>query len=113
MPKCLPFKYTQSLTTVVKIVGRSVKQKDKIHAYIKARSKLGCSLTQRLIELSTAYGLSCVSYDTVSRWKKCDEESIRNATKSGRPKAAFRKEIVSKLKEIIEGDVRFTVHGIA
>ena len=66
MPKCLPFEYTQSLTTVVKIVGRSVKQKDQIQAYIKARSKLGCSLTQRMIELSTAYGLSCVSYEVAA-----------------------------------------------
>ena len=33
--------------------------------------------------------------------------------KSGRPKSASRKEIVSKIKEIIEGDARFTVHDIA
>ena len=36
-------------------------------------------------------------------------ESIKNAQKSGRPKFASRKEIVSKIKEIIEGDARFTV----
>ena len=40
-------------------------------------------------------------------------ESIKNAPKSGRPKFASRKEIVSKIKEIIEGDARFTVRGIA
>ena len=39
--------------------------------------------------------------------------SIKNAPKSGRPKFAARKEIVSKMKEIIEGDARFTVHDIA
>ena len=33
----------------------------------------------------------------------------KNAPKSGRPKFASRKEIVSKIKEIIEGDTRFTV----
>ena len=33
--------------------------------------------------------------------------------KSGRPKSASRKEIVSKIKEIIEGDARFTVRDIA
>ena len=40
-------------------------------------------------------------------------ESIKNAPKSGRPKSAFRISIVSKIKEIIEGDARFTVRGIA
>ena len=48
----------QSLTTVVKMVGKSVDKKDEIRGYIKARSKLGCSLKQLMTELSTAYGLS-------------------------------------------------------
>ena len=103
----------QSLTPVVKMVGRSVDKKDEIRAYIKVRSKLGCSL---MTELSTAYGPSCVSYDTVWRWKKKFEsgvESIKNVPKSGRPKSASCKEIISKIKEIIEGDARFTVCDIA
>ena len=57
-----------------------------------------------------------MSYDTVRRWKNKFEsgvESIKNAPKSGRPKFASRKEIVSKIKEIIEGDARFTVRDIA
>ena len=57
-----------------------------------------------------------MSYDTVRRWKKKFEsgvESIKNAPKSGRPKSASRKAIVSKIKEIIEGDARFTVRDIA
>ena len=57
-----------------------------------------------------------MSYDTVRRWKNKFEsgvESIKNAPKSGRPKFASRKEIVSKIKEIIEGDTRFTVRDIA
>ena len=98
------------------MVGRSVHKKDEIRAYIKARSKLGCSLKQLMTELSSAYGPSCVSYDTVRRWKKKFEsgvESIKNVPKLGRPKSASRKEIVSKTKEIIEGDARFTVHDIA
>ena len=69
-----------------------------------------------MTEISAAFGPSCVSYDTVRRWKKKFEsgvESIKNAPKSGRPKSASRKEIVSKIKEIIEGDARFTVHDIA
>ena len=67
-----------------------------------------------MTELSTTSGPSCVSYDTVRRWNnkfESDEESIKNAPKSGRP--ASRKEIVSKIKEIIEGDARFTVRDIA
>ena len=98
------------------MVGRSVDKKDEILAYIKARSKLGCSLKKLMTEISTAFGPSCVSYDTVRRWKKKSEsgvESIKNAPKSGRPKSASRKEIFSKIKEIIEGDARFTVRDIA
>ena len=69
-----------------------------------------------MIELSTTNGPSCVSYDTVRRWKnkiQSGVESIKNAPKSDRPKFAARKEIVSKMKEIIEGDARFTVRDIA
>ena len=83
---------------------------------IKARSKLGCSLKQLITELSTTLGPSCVSYDTVRSWKNKFEsgvESIKNAPKSGRPKFASRKEIVSKIKGIIERDARFTVCDIA
>ena len=57
-----------------------------------------------------------MSYDTVRRWRNKFEsgvESIRNAQKSGRLKFASRKEIVSKIKEIIEGDARFTARDIA
>ena len=69
-----------------------------------------------MTEISTAFGPSCVSFDTVRRLKKKFEsgvESIKNAPKSGRPKSASRKEIISKIKEIIEGDARFTVCDIA
>ena len=106
----------QSLTTAVKMVGRSVNKKDEIRAYIQARSKLGCSLKQLMTETSTAYGPSCVSYDTVQWWKKKFQsgvEPIKNALKSGGPKSASRKEFVSKIKDIIEGDARFTLHDIA
>ena len=57
-----------------------------------------------------------MSYDTARSWKNKFEsvvESINNAPKSGRSKFASRKEIVSKIKEIIEGDARFTVRDIA
>ena len=57
-----------------------------------------------------------MSYDTVRRWKHKFEsgvESIKNAPKSGRPKHAAPKEIVSKIKEIVEGDARYTVRDIA
>ena len=82
----MPFEYTQSLTTAVKMVGRSVVKKDEIQAYIKACLKLGCSLKNLMTEISTAFRSSCVSYDTVRRWKKKFEsgvESSKNAPKSG------------------------------
>ena len=87
------------------MVGRSVNRKAEIWAYIKACSKLGCSLKQLMTELFTAYGHSCVSYDTV--------RVHQNEPKLGRPKFASRKEIASKIKEIIEVDARFTVRDIA
>ena len=57
------------MTTVVKMVGRSVNQKDDIRAYIKALLKHGCSLKQLTTELSNTYGHSSVSYDTFRRLK--------------------------------------------
>ena len=42
------------------MVGRNVDKKDEIRAYIKARSKLGCSLKQLMTELSTNNGHLCV-----------------------------------------------------
>ena len=57
-----------------------------------------------------------MSYDTVRSWKnkfESGEECIKNAPKSGLPKFPSRKEIISKIKEIIEGDARFTVRDIA
>ena len=98
------------------MVGRSVDQKDEVWAYIKARSKLGCSLKQLMTELSTTERPSCVSYGTVRSWKNKFEsgvESIKYASKSGWPKSASCKEIVSKIKKVIEGDARFTVCDIA
>ena len=82
------------------MVGRSVDKKDEIRAYIKARSKLGCSLKKLMTEISTAFEPSCVSYDTVQRWKKKFEsgvESIKNAPNYGHslPSADSRRAVVS------------------
>ena len=61
------------------MVGRSVDKKDEIRAYIKAHSKLGCSLKKLMTEISTAFGPSCVSYDTVRRWKKKFESGVESS----------------------------------
>ena len=55
-----------------------------------------------------------MSYYTVQWWKKKFEsgvESIKNAPKSGRPKSASRKEIVSKIKESLKEmpDLQFMI----
>ena len=60
------------------MVGRSVDKKDEIRAYIQACSKLGCSLRQLMTEISAAYEPSCVSYDTVRRWKKKFESGVES-----------------------------------
>jgi hypothetical protein len=62
------------------MVGGSVDKKDEIRAYIKARSKLGCSFKQWITELSTAHRPSCVSKDTVRQWKM-KFESVVSASK--------------------------------
>ena len=74
----MPFEYTQSLITAVKMIGRSVNKKDEIRAYIQARSKLGCSFKQLLTEISIADRPSCVSYDTARRWKKKFESGVES-----------------------------------
>ena len=96
------------MTTVV-----SIDKKDKIRTYIKLCC---CSLKQLMTEIAAAYGPSCVSYDTVRQWKKKFDsgvECIKNAPKSGNGKSASCEENISKIKEIIEGDARFTVRDIA
>ena len=60
----------QSLTTVVKMVDKSVVKKEEVWAYIKAHSKIGCSLKQIFAEIFVVYGSTNVSYDMVHRWKK-------------------------------------------
>jgi hypothetical protein len=42
-----------------------------------------------------------------------DVECIKNASKSSRPRSASSNDIVFKIKDIIEGDTRFTVRDIA
>ena len=74
----MPFEYSQSLTTAVKIVDRSVDKKDEIQAYSQARSQHVCFLVQLVAENSTAYGPSCVSYDTVRLWKKKFESGVES-----------------------------------
>ena len=98
------------------MVGRSVEKKMKYGLTSKLAQNLVVLWRSWWLKFSTAFGPSCVSYDTFLRWKKKFEsgvESNKNAPKSGRPKSASRKEIVSKIKEIIEEDARFTVRDIA
>ena len=52
------------------MVGKSVAKKEEIRAYIKARSKIGCSLKQIFVEISVVNRSTNVFYDTVGRWKK-------------------------------------------
>ena len=94
------------------MVGKTITKKEEIRAYIKARSKIGCSLKQIFTEISVVHGSTNVSYSMDFRWKKkfdSEFESIENAPKSRRPKFASRDEIVSKVKETVVRDARYTV----
>ena len=87
------------------MVSRSVNKKYGLRS--KLAQNLVVLLKQLMTELSTAYGPSCVSYDSVRRWKKKFEsgvESNKKCTEIRLAKSESRKEIVSKIKEIIEGD---------
>ena len=71
-------------------------------------------MKQIFAEISVVYGSTNVSCDTVSRWKKKFDsgsglEWIENAPKPGMPNSASCDEIVSKVKEIVEKDARYTV----
>ena len=86
------------------MVGKSVAKKEEIQAFIKACSKIGCSLTQIFAEISIVYGSTNVSHDAVRRWKKKLDsglELIENAPKS-ESKFTSCDEIVSKVKEIVK-----------
>ena len=50
------------------MVGKSVAKKEELRAYIKVRSKIGCSLKQISTEISVVYGSTYVSYYRVCRW---------------------------------------------
>ena len=55
-----------------------------------------------MTEIAADYGPSCMSYDTVTRWKNTFDsgvESIKYAPKSGRPKYASCKENISKIRK--------------
>ena len=97
------------------MVGKSAAKKEEIQAFIKARSEIGCSLAQIFAEISAVsvvYGSTNVSHDVVCRWKKKLDsglESIENAPKSEMPKSASCYEIVSKVKEIVKRNARYTL----
>ena len=101
------------MTSVEKMVGKSVAKKEEIRANIKTRSKISCSLKQIFTEISVVYGSTHVSYGTLLRWEKKIDSVLesKNAPKAGRPKSASCDEIVSKLKEV-ERDARYTVCDI-
>ena len=68
------------------------------------------------VEISVVYRSTNVCYEIVHKWKKKFDsglESIKNAPYSRRPNSAFCDEIVSKVKEIVERDARYTVRDIA
>ena len=102
------------MTSVEKMVGKSVAKKEEIRANIKTRSKISCSLKQIFTEISVVYGSTHVSYGTLLRWEKKIDSVLesKNAPKAGRPKSASCDEIVSKVKEV-ERDARYTVCDIA
>lgn len=104
------------MTTVVRMVGKRVENVEEIRAYIKVRTKLGHSVKQIFTELGEVYGSDKVSYETVRRWRQkflTGTESIKDAAKSGRPVTVSGKTNVSKVKEIIESDGRYTIRDIA
>ena len=58
-----------------------------------------------------------MSNDTIRRWQKNKNlfwvRVDRKCTQSGRPKFSSCEEIVSKVKEIVGRDARYTVHDVA
>ena len=98
------------------MVGKRVENIEEIRANIKVRTKLGHSVKQIFTDLGEVYGSNKVSYGTVRRWRKnflTGTESVKDAPKFGRPVTVAGKTNVSKVKEIIERDGRYTIWEIA
>ncbi|XP_062593106.1 histone-lysine N-methyltransferase SETMAR-like [Saccostrea cucullata] len=98
------------------MVGKRVENIEEIRAYIKVRTTLNNSVKQIFTELGEVYGSDKVSYETVRRWRQkflTGTESIKDAAKSGLPVTVSGKTNVSKVKEIIESDGRYTIRDIA
>ena len=66
--------------------------------------------------MGEVYGFHNVSLETVCRWRTifyANTESVKDAAKSERPVTATDKNDVSKVRETIESDGRYTVRDIA
>ena len=91
------------MTIVVKMVGKNVAKKEEMWTYIKARSKIGCSLKQIFAEISV-YVSTNVSYDMVLRWKKKFDSWLRlikNAPKYKGPKSTYCVKLYQKKKKLL------------
>ena len=135
----LPFDYSQSLTTVVKMVSKSAAKKEEVRANIKTRSKIVVLWNKYLLtfllftdllmwlmtqSVDITWSVDGKKEQTLKKKKKKQKnkkkqkktkfdsgwESIENAQKSRRPKSASCDEIVSKVKETVR-DVRYTKYN--
>ena len=98
------------------MVGKRVENIEEIRAYIKVCWKLNHSVKQTFTELGEVYGSDKVSFEAVCRWRKkflTGTEFVKDAAKSGRPVTVIGKTNISKVREIIESDSRYTIRDIA
>ena len=100
------------MTTVVKMDVKRAENIEEIRAYIK----FAHSVKQTFTELGAVYGSHNVSYETVCRWRKkfhTGTKSVKDATESERLVTAIGGPNVSKVRQIIERDGRYTIRDIA
>ena len=98
------------------MVGKRIENTEEIRAYTKVHTKLGHLVELIFTELGEVYRSHNIAYEIVRRCREkfqTGTESVKEATKSRRPVTATGKTNVSKVREIIETDVRYMIHDIA
>ena len=97
------------------MVKKQIENVAEIWGFIKACCKFELSVTS-IHEICFVNGDKQMSFSTVYRWFtkfSSNQESIKDALYSGRPRTAVTKSNINRIKPIIEKNVRVTVRQLA
>ena len=98
------------------MVGKRAENVIEIRAYIKGRSLLGLKPVDIHREVCDIYGQGQMSYMTICRWVarfKSGHQQLKDAAHTGRPATTTTKQNISRIRQILEKDARYTVRQLA